>query len=141
MAIQSTTYYVDLDDTVNYFSKKKNAVQRFANEPKFFRRLKPNMANIKAVKALAKIAKVYIITSSPNERCDNDKRVWSQRYLKGIEVIIVRLGDSKTQYMRTTNGVLFDDYGKNCKEWETIPGNVACKVTKEHTIGYWLKTL
>ena len=134
-------YYFDLDDTLTRFSHEKNAVERFRDEESFFYNLKPIKRNVAIVKQLiADGEKVYIITASPNKNCDRDKIAWVRKYVSTkVVVIIVRLGERKVDHMRTARGVLFDDYGKNCREWETNPLNKSYKVDARRGLEYWLK--
>ena len=43
--------------------------------------------------------------------------------------------------MRSKNGILFDDFGKNIREWETKQGNRGCKITARTPISYWINEL
>lgn len=113
--------YCDMDGVLADFFAEPDGVNRFKTEPKFFLNLKPLKKNCKALrKAIADGYTVYILTSSPNAAADGDKRRWLKRHRIKIadgHFIAIRLGESKVNYMKTADGILFDDYGKNIREW------------------------
>lgn len=116
-----TTLYVDMDDTIADFKGVPNAVERFREEPNFFFNLKPLQKNLEAIKMLLanENFRIYILTASPNEHCDNDKRKWLAKYLPELKeknVLICRLGENKGDYMKH-RGSLLDDYKKNVVQW------------------------
>lgn len=117
-----TTIYVDMDDTIADFKGVENAVERFREEPNFFFNLKPLKRNLKAIEKALNDSnfRVFILTASPNEHCDNDKIKWLEKYLPKLpkkNILICRLGENKGDYMKY-RGSLLDDYGKNIKQWE-----------------------
>lgn len=116
------TIYVDMDDTIADFNGVENAVARFREEPNFFFKLKPLEKNLNAIKQALEnpIFRVFILTASPNERCDNDKRLWLAKYLPKLpkkNIICCRIGENKGDYMKY-KGSLLDDYGKNVRQWQ-----------------------
>ena len=138
-------FYFDMDGVIADFDGEIDAVDRFENEKDFFFNLKPIKNNIKIIKQLIKNNdKIYIITASPNARCDNDKIHWLRKYLPEIKknnIIIIRCGEQKVKHMKTRHGILMDDYGKNCREWVTKHGNISCKISIEFDVQYYLKQL
>lgn len=115
------TLYVDMDDTIADFNGVENAVERFREEPDFFYNLKPLENNLNAIARALENEKfrIYILTASPSERCDNDKRKWLAKYLPNLakkNIICCRIGENKGDYMKY-RGALLDDYSKNIKQW------------------------
>lgn len=136
-------YYCDMDGVLADFFNVPNALLRFAIEKDFFYNLKPIMENVNAIRTLIKNgASVRVLSASPNERADNDKRRWLKKYIPELtkdRIIIVRIGVKKLNYMQTKNGVLFDDYGKNGREWLENPNNEFYKISKENPITSYVK--
>lgn len=132
------TLYVDMDDTIADFMGVENAVQRFANEPNFFYNLKPLENNLNAIARALENEKfrVFILTASPNERCDNDKRKWLAKYLPNLatkNIIVCRVGENKGNYMKY-RGTLLDDYGKNVRQWQETTKCNAVKIEYDGAI-------
>lgn len=137
--------YIDMDGTIADFYGAPNALKRFEHERDFFYNLKPLEKNLQAVRnAIAHGYNVYIITASPNFKADSDKMKWLSRHLNELKeghLIITRIGDNKLEAMPTESGVLFDDYGKNCREWCANPQNRAVKVRQDGDIAIGLQAL
>ena len=74
--------YVDMDGVLADFFAEPNCVERFETEKGFFRRLKPLTNNVATIRKAIADGKynVYILSASPNARCDNDKRKWLKKY-------------------------------------------------------------
>ena len=101
-------------------------------------------ANIHALRVLNQLknVRVFILSASPNRKADHDKKVWLKKYLPELEsdqIIIMRNGKKKVNYMRTDDGVLLDDYSKNLQEW--TDGNLLNKAVKITQDGDIMKVL
>ena len=135
---QKNHYYVDMDGVIADFNAEPNAVARFVHEKGFFANLKPIRQNLNAVKMLLRAnANVSILSASPNEQADKDKRSWLQEFLPELpqdKIIIMRNGQVKADFVKDIeNAVLIDDYGKNCREFRERGGQ-AIKIKSKNQI-------
>ena len=140
--------YIDMDGVLADFFGETEAVARFENEKGFFLKLKPLRKNVAAVRKAIADGKhnIYILSASPNARCDQDKIKWLNRYIPELETenaIIMRNGESKAKYMRSADGILFDDYGKNIQEWvcHNAGNNRAVKVRADGDVAIGLQAI
>lgn len=140
--------YIDMDGVLADFFAEEKCVERFEREAGFFRRLKPLKKNVAAVRKAIADGKhnIFILSASPNERCDQDKIRWLNYYLPELETenaIIMRNGEKKADYMRTADGILFDDYGKNIQDWicNNAGVNRAVKIRADGDVGIGLQAI
>jgi 5'(3')-deoxyribonucleotidase len=135
--------YCDMDGVLADFDKVENAVERYKQEPQFFYNLEPIADNVNAIKELiAKDYTVKILSKSPHEKADNDKRKWLEKHLpeiKNADMIFARPHERKIDFVSELEkhfSLLLDDYEKNIEEWRSENG-IAFKITKEQTIPKW----
>ena len=130
--INRLNIYIDMDGVLADFNNEKNALQRFAFEKGFFKKLHV-LNDSGLIQLLAnKNINVFILSASPNKQADKDKRAWLKYYYPQIRknhIIFCRVGQNKADYMKTEQGILLDDYGKNCEQWRER-GNTAVQVSK-----------
>ena len=132
--------YCDMDGVLADFDKVPNAVARYKNEENFFYDLEPIEANVSAIKKLIKQGyQVKILSKSPHEKADYDKRLWLEKYLPEIKIenmIFARPHQTKISFVNEFEksfSLLLDDYEKNIQEWRNENG-IALTITKENTI-------
>lgn len=132
--------YCDMDGVLADFDKVPNAVARYKNEEGFFFNLEPIETNINAIKELIRKGyQVKILSKSPHEKADYDKRLWLEKYLPQIKIeniIFARPHETKISFVNEFEksfSLLLDDYEKNIQEWRNENG-LALTITKENTI-------
>ena len=139
--------FLDLDGTLANFNVK-DALERFETEIDFFKNLSP-YRNIGEIDKMAIKGNVYIISASPNIRCDIDKMLWVRKYIPNLpieNIIICRIGENKAEIIKKRLGVdinkdtyLLDDYTKNLEEWENAGGVGIKRLTRvaDNSTGKW----
>lgn len=145
LADGKTFIFVDMDGVLADFFGVDGAVERFENEKDFFKNLAPIKPNVEAVRRMVDAGiKVFILTASPHDRADGDKREWLEKYLPEIKwenIITMRIGEKKSDYvLKKGRIILFDDYGKNCRDFQA-DGFEAYKIDKWHTISRYLNLI
>lgn len=137
--------YIDMDGVLADFNSEPDGVLRFAVESGFFKRLKALKKNCKALRELIADGKhnIFILSASPNDAADGDKLAWLKKHrikLPDGHIIFCRNHEKKVDYMKTVDGTLFDDYGKNCMEWvDGKPNNSCWKVKGDGHLGLGFK--
>lgn len=138
------TYYCDMDGVLANFDLEPKALDRFKQEKGFFANLQPITENVAAIEQLlAKGYDIKILSTSPNEQADHDKKVWLKKYLPAIaekDIIMARPQIPKIDYIpysKRIKAVLFDDYGKNIQEWLEGGGVTAIKITKKKGLNHF----
>ena len=101
--------FLDLDGTLAKFNVR-NALERFDKEIGFFAKLGA-YKGIENINELAKGGNIYIISASPNEQADNDKREWISKYLNNLpieNIVLCRIGENKAQVIMNQLGFKVD---------------------------------
>ena len=129
--------FLDLDGTLAKFNVR-NALDRFDKEEGFFARLGA-YKGIEVVNELAKTNQLFIISASPNEQADNDKRKWISKFLPNVNqenITLCRVGENKAEIIQNKYNLvinsecyLLDDYTKNLIEWENFGGKGIKRLT------------
>lgn len=97
--------YVDMDGVLADFNSEPDGINRFRVESRFFRNLKPLKENCKALRKLIADGNhnIFILSASPNEAADGDKRVWLRKHkimLPDGNIIICRNNERKVDHMK-----------------------------------------
>ena len=129
--------FLDLDGTLAKFNVR-NALDRFDKEEGFFARLGA-YKGIEVVNELAKTNQLFIVSASPNEQADNDKKKWISKFLPNVNaenITLCRLGENKAEIIQNKYNLvinsecyLLDDYTKNLVEWESFGGKGIKRLT------------
>lgn len=122
-------FYYDLDDTLADFQAEPNALERFKHEVGFFYSLKPTSL-VERIKKLP--TEIHILSTSPNEQADKDKREWVRKHLPQVKdenIILVRDNNDKAKYAK--GNVLIDDHTPNLLNWIS-QGGYGIKVANYH---------
>ena len=140
--------YVDMDGVLADFNAEPDGVARFRDEKGFFKKLKVLPKNARALRKLIADGNhnIFILSSSPNAAADGDKLAWLKKHRIKVadgNIIFCRNHEKKVDFMKTPDGILFDDYGKNIREW--VDGNHktngAYKITADGSLKKGLELL
>jgi 5'(3')-deoxyribonucleotidase len=109
--------------------KVKDRIDQVAQDPGFFRELKPLPNAGKLVHGVTKLAGEFSILSSPLmsqvEQSSDEKADWVNHYLRKFPVQSVLFDHHKEKYARQANGtpnILIDDWDTNIRLWEANGG-------------------
>lgn len=120
--------YLDMDGVLARFEQAHEPLKRFASEKGFFQTLEPTEYAYKLRATLERepLNNLYILTSSPHEQADYDKKEWIKKHIPQLKdrMIFVRSGEAKAQYAKENNisNILIDDYTDNLKHWKEKGG-------------------
>lgn len=125
--------YFDMDGVLADFNAEPDGVARFRDEKGFFKKLKVLPKNARALRKLIADGNhnIFILSSSPNAAADGDKLAWLKKHRIKVadgNIIFCRNHERKVDFMKTADGILFDDYGKNIREWCEADGNKGVKI-------------
>lgn len=124
--------YVDMDGVIADFNSEPNGVKRYEHEENFFFNLKPLKNNVRFLKRLEKKYDITILSKSPNNRAHQDKLKWLKKYGIKSPAILIPNHLSKNDFVNENEfNVLFDDYGKNCKEFDKVGFGIKVKDSLE----------
>ena len=135
--------YLDMDNTLALFQPKGAELPDYTTEG-FFRKLAPLENNLdETIQNLTKKYNVYILSATPHNRADTDKREWIKEHLPSFNLsnaLFCRVGENKAEVLKglghkVQGSILVDDYKGNLVQWESV-GGVAVKKRFSNKKGY-----
>ena len=141
--------FLDMDYTLAKFPAEHGELgtKRYKTQSGFFAKLKP-YKNIELVnQALKKNKNTFILSNSPNEIADKDKKTWIKQYLPNMplkrcifnrggltaEKTKAEIAESKLNRKLLCSDILIDDSVTNCEEWVKAGGTAILKSNKKKT--------
>ena len=89
----------------------------------YFLNLEPEPSIVgAAIQLLNAGADIEVLSSSLSVRACWEKRTWLDRVgLEKVKAVFIPYGEKKADYVKESDALLIDDFGKNLAEWKGIP--------------------
>lgn len=125
--MEKATIFFDMDGVLAKWNEQAS-IEETAQRGYFLQR-EPEEKMIRVVKRISENFDVNILSSVyQDDHSIKEKIEWLQKVgLEGIGQIFVPYGDNKADYIQPGYNFLVDDFTKNLREFERIPGNFGIK--------------